>query len=282
MPELTVAHGNAMLAQAWDGDEGAIWAEHADFFESSVRRHQAALMGGARIVEVDRVLDIGCGTGGSTVEAARVAHRGRALGIDLSSAMIERARQTSAEQGVTNASFVHGDVQVWPFDPAGFDVAVSRTGSMFFSDPVAAFTNIAGALRPGGRLALVSWRGPEHNEWFLSLAEAMTLGRGLPTPPPDAPTPFAHADATRVEQILTTSGFTAVRCEALDLPMYFGSTVEEGYRVLSQLLAWMAAGVSEPERARARAALRSTLAQHHTPDGVAFGSGAWLITATRM
>jgi SAM-dependent methyltransferase len=279
--EQPVAEQNRAQEQAWDGDEGQIWAEHADFFETSVREHQAALMAAARITSGERVLDVGCGTGGSSLEAAAAAGPGRVLGIDLSAAMLERARAAAAASGLSNVTFVRGDAQIWPFDPASFDVVISRTGAMFFADQVAAFSNIGRALRPGGRLALVSWREPQANEWIASFAGAMTLGRGLDPPPPGAPSPFAHADPARVRQILGDAGFDDVHCEPRDLPMTFGSTVDEGFDVMVGLLSWMSAKLTAPERDQAMGRLRLLLEQHLRPEGVVFGSAAWVITAVR-
>lgn len=279
--DLPVADQNRGQAQAWDGDEGEIWAEHANFFEGSVREHQAALMAAARIAPGERVLDVGCGTGGSTVMAGEAADPGGALGIDLSGAMLASARAAAAAAGRSNVTFVQGDAQIWPFDPASFDVAISRTGAMFFADQVAAFSNIGRALRPGGRLALVSWREPQANEWITTFVDAMTVGNGLPPPPPEAPSPFAHADPARVERILTDAGFDEVRCVPRDLPMAFGTTVEEGFGVMSRLLSWMTADLAAPDRERALDRLRSLLQQHLRPEGVVFGSAVWVITAAR-
>jgi hypothetical protein len=136
-------------------------------------------------------------------------------------------------------------------------------------------------VRANGRLALVSWQGPERNEWFLSFVDALTLGRGLAPPPPDAPSPFAHADPSRTRQILTDAGFAGVRIDPLELPMYFGATVDEGYEVLSRLLAWITGELAPGERAKAFRRLRDTLVAHQTPDGVTYESRAWLITAAR-
>jgi SAM-dependent methyltransferase len=279
--ELSVAPGNQAQAQAWDGDEGEIWARHPGFFHDSVRLHQARLMRAAAVPTDARVLDVGCGTGDVTCDAARAARQGSVTGIDLSSAMLRRARELAASEGIRNVTFLHGDAQQLAFEPASFDLVISRTGTMFFADQVAAFTNIASAVRPGGRLALMSWQGPERNEWFLAFVEAMTLGRGLAPPPADAPSPFAHADPTRTEGILTAAGFTEVAFEPLELPMYFGATVDEGHRILGELLAWMAGDLDPDERVRAFDRLRDTLEAHETRDGPAFGSGAWLITARR-
>jgi SAM-dependent methyltransferase len=112
----------------------------------------------------DRILDIGCRTGQTTRDAARAAVEGSALAVDLSSEMIALARRLAAAEGVANARFEQADVQIHPFAPAAFDVAIPRTGAMFFGDPVAAFRNIAGALRPSCRLALMAWQELARNE----------------------------------------------------------------------------------------------------------------------
>jgi hypothetical protein len=106
-------------------------------------------------------------------------------------------------------------------------------------------------------------------------------GQGARPPPPNAPSPFAHADPSRTEQILTDTGFADIRIDPLELPMYFGATSDQGYEVLSQLLAWMTGKLTPGERAKAHQRLRDTLVAHETPDGVAYESRAWLITAER-
>ena len=156
---------NVDQARAWDGDSGAHWAEHAARYDASLREHNEHLQAGARISAHERVLDIGCGNGVSTRDAARTASSGRAVGIDLSTAMLEVARSTAAREGVTNVEFVQADAQVYAFGAGTFDVAISRFGVMFFSDPTVAFANVFRALTPGGRLALVVWTEPESNEW---------------------------------------------------------------------------------------------------------------------
>jgi SAM-dependent methyltransferase len=278
---LTVAPGNQAQAQAWDGDEGSVWASYPEFFDDSTRPHHEALMKAAAIGHSDRVLDIGCGTGGSTIAAAQAASHGTAVGIDLSARMLEQARHLAERQGVQNATFIHADAQVYPYDPETFNIAISRTGAMFFADQVAAFGNIATALRPGGRLALVSWQAPTRNEWFHSFVEALTLGRAPRLPPPDAPSPFAHSDPERVVDILTSAGFKAVRTDPLELPMRFGATADEAHEVLRQLLGWMTRDQGQDERESAFANLRKSLETHQTADGVIYRSAVWVITATR-
>jgi ubiquinone/menaquinone biosynthesis C-methylase UbiE len=120
-----------------------------------------------------------------------------ALGVDLSSRMIAEARRRAEAEGVTNVRFEQADAQIYPFDPEAFDVAISRTSAMFFGDPVAAFTNTARALRPGGRLVLLTWQSLPRNEWLLEWTAALTAGRGLPTPPPGAPGPLSLSEPDR-------------------------------------------------------------------------------------
>ena len=278
---LSVAPGNNDQLAAWDGDEGAVWAAHPEFFDSSVRHLHRRLVEAAAVAPDDRVLDLGCGSGQCTRDAARQATRGEAVGIDLSRPMLRVAEETAAREGLGNVRFVHGDAQVHPFEPGTFDVAVSRTGAMFFADQVAAFTNVARALRPGGRLALVSWRSAAENEWFTSLVHALRPDLPVIAPPPDAPSPFRHADPDVTTSILTAGGFEQVALTPLDAPMYFGRDAEEGFRVVSDLLAWMVREVEPAERVESLARLRGLLQAHESGDGVAMGCAAWLITAAR-
>lgn len=144
-------------------------------------------MDAAAIKPTDHVLDVGCGTGQTTRDAARAAALGSALGIDLSSRTITLARQLAADERVANAVFVQGEAQDHAFDPASFDVVAGRTGAMFFGDPVAAFSNLAAALGPGGRLVLLAWQPLADNEWIREFSTALAGRRERPAPPPDAP-----------------------------------------------------------------------------------------------
>src|SRR5213078_2579136 len=142
---------NAGQVGAWDGSEGAFWTAQARRFDETLANCHGPFLAAAAVRERDRVLDVGCGTGQATRDVARVAVNGSALGIDLSSQMIALARRTAAAEGLDNVQFRHADAQIHPFESADFDVVISRMGSMFFGDPVAAFTNLNRVLRPGGR-----------------------------------------------------------------------------------------------------------------------------------
>jgi SAM-dependent methyltransferase len=284
MGDLTTFHvdpSNLDQSRAWDGDEGIYWAEHAERFDGAVVDYHRRLLKAARIEADSDVLDIGCGTGQTTRDAARLAPSGRAVGVDLSSQMLEVASRLAQREGVTNAEFQHADAQLAPFEPGTFDVAISRTGAMFFGDPVAAFTNIGRALRPGGRLATVAWEPISENEWFRAISTSLAGGRDLPVPPPEAPGPFALSDPGRVRRLLTSAGFTEPQLEDLRSPMNFGPSAEDAHKFIVGLSGWMLEGLDDAGRRRALDDLFTSLKEHETARGVEYQSAMWLITAAR-
>jgi SAM-dependent methyltransferase len=272
---------NASQVTAWDGDEGAFWTAQARRFDASLANCQGPFLDAAAIHRSDSVLDVGCGTGQTTRDAARVATNGLALGVDLSSQMIALAKETAVGEGLANVEFQQGDAQNHPFESASFDVVISRMGSMFFGDPGAAFANLRRALRPGGRLTLLTWQAAADNEWLTEFRAAMAVGRDLPSPPHDAPGPFAFADPARVTAILANAGFTDVSFHALNAPMMFGPDPDEAFEFVEALTRWMANGLDEAGRAAGHAALRTTISEHTGDRGVAFQCATWIIQARK-
>ncbi|MBO0807205.1 MAG: class I SAM-dependent methyltransferase [Actinobacteria bacterium] len=204
---------NLSQLKSWDGAGGGFWVDNADRFDKGVAGYRPSFMAAAAIEETSHVLDIGCGTGQETRDAARAAPAGAALGVDLSSGMVELARRRAQLEGLGNVSFEQADAQVRPFSAQGFDVAISRHGAMFFGDPVAAFTNIGLALRPGGRLVLLTWQPFERQDWLSSFFTALAGGGPVPVPPSDAPSPFALSDPERVRALLVAAGFVDVHMD---------------------------------------------------------------------
>lgn len=278
---IPVDSANTEQLRAWDGDEGAYWASHAEHFDRSAVPFHRRLLDAAAIEAAARVLDIGCGTGRSTRDAARAAHAGSALGVDLSSRMLDYARGRAAEEGIANVAFEQADAQIAPFDAESFDVAISNAGATFFGDLVAGFTNVARALRPGGRVALVTWQSLPHNEWIGELRGALAGGRDLPEPPPDAQSPFALAEPDRVRNILTSAGFEHVELDGATERMWFGDDGNDAYEFVLGLLGWMLDDLDDAGKARARDALRATTTAHETSDGVLYDSAVWTIRAVR-
>jgi SAM-dependent methyltransferase len=276
---VDVDPGNAAQLGAWDGAQGAHWAAQADRFDRAVARYDEPFLAAAGLRPGDRVLDVGCGTGRTTRDAARIT--GSAVGVDLSSAMLDVARRRAAEEGLTGVRFEQADAQVAAFPPAGFDVAISRTGAMFFADPVAALANVGGALVPGGRLVLLVWQALEANEWMTEILGALAAGRPLPAPPPDAPGPFSLADPGRIRAMLTAAGHRQVEVEGLAEPEWFGTDADDAVAFVLGLAGWLLDGLGPAARDGAVADLRRRMEAHAGPGGVELGSAAWLVTARR-
>ncbi|MFC8073939.1 class I SAM-dependent methyltransferase [Streptomyces sp. NPDC057307] len=264
-------------------------------YDAELRLHNEHLRAAARVGSGDRVLDIGCGTGRTTREAARAAVTGSALGIDISAPMLARARRLSAEQGPPNVSYEQADAQVHGFPPARFDLCISRFGTMFFADPVAAFTNVGRALRPGARLVLLVWQDRDANEWASAIRRSLTAATATPAPPasPTPPTPpaapapgpnaFSLADPVVTEGILAAAGFMDVGFTDVHEPVYYGPDTATAFDSVLRLLKFqdLLVGLDAAAAEQARTRLRATLAAHDTGDGVYFDSRAWLVTARR-
>jgi SAM-dependent methyltransferase len=274
---------NVDQAKAWDGDEGAHWVKHAARYDASLREHNAHLQAGARIQPNERVLDVGCGNGVSTRDAARSASSGGAVGMDLSAAMLDLARSTAAAEGLANVEFVQGDAQAYAFDEASFDVVISRFGVMFFADPTAAFTNVFQAVTPGGRLALVVWKSLGENEFFAEIGKALGAGRDIPPPPPGTPSPFGLADADFVHTVLEGAGFANVTLDPFHAVYPAGDDPDDAFAYARGLgfSRRLLQDLDDATSARALDALRATIDAHDTGRGVVFDSACWLIGATR-
>ena len=275
---------NVEMAAAWDGHEGDMWTEHADHYERAGWRLWKRFEEGGFVGPGHRVLDIGCGTGRSSRDVARtVGPAGEVLGVDLSGRMVAEARRRAASEGLENVRFEQADAQVHPFAEGEFDAVISNFGAMFFSDPVAAFSNFGRAVRAGGRLAMLGWRELARNEWLLGFREALAAGRTLPEPPPGAPGPFGLADADRDRDILAAAGFVDVELRSIDEPVEFGTDLDDAYAFArtAGIVEGLTKDLDEQTRADALARLRAMLAAHETPEGVLLGTSAWLITARK-
>ena len=268
---------------AWNGHEGDVWTERADDYDRASGRILERLLRAGVIGGTDRVLDVGCGTGKASRQAARIAAQGSVVGIDLSARMLQLARKRAAEEALANVDFVQGDAQVFPFEAGAFDVAISSFGGMFFEDAIAAYKNVANAVRPGGTLAMLAWRSLPENEWLVALRSALAVGRDLPMPPPDGPTPFSLADPERVTRLLTSAGFAEVTLTPIDEPIDLGADATEAYAFAETMgiVEGLTGELDADLRSTALANLAELLRQRAAPSGVLLDSAAWLITARR-
>ena len=272
---------NVDQASAWDGPEGAAWAADWQAYDRSTAAYREDLLDAAAIRDGEWVLDVGCGNGRTSRDAARRTPSGHVLGIDLSAPMLARARQLAADEGISNLVLVQGDAQVHPFEAGAFAVAIGSFSTMFFADKKAGFANIAHSLRPGGRLALLAWQAVSENEQFRTIFGALAAGRGVPSPPPGAPSPFGLADEATGRDWVAAAGFVDIGYESLHRPFNIADTAQEAYDffVRSPMTTGMTRDLDEPTRASALAALHDALSAHETSDGVVFDSAVWRITA---
>jgi SAM-dependent methyltransferase len=252
-------------------------------YDAELRRHNEALRGACGIQPRDHILDIGCGSGQTTRQAARTAAAGSALGVDVSAPAIERARELARAEGLRNATFERADAQVHQFPAERFDVAISRFGTMFFADPAAAFANIRRALRPGGRLVMMVWQAANRNEWDVTIRQSLQ-GPEAPTPVTSGgPDPFSLADPPIVTDLLQAAGFANIAFTDVREPVYYGPDVPaaldwvRGFTSTSEALKRL----DPTAAAHALDRLRDALAAHTTNNGIIFNSRAWIVTANR-
>lgn len=278
-----MTEANADQRDYWNRDEARHWVVQQHRFDEMLEPFGVAMLAAAAVTSAEHVLDIGCGNGAATRLAARSATLGTALGIDLSEMMVERARETARAENVENVTFEVNDAQTCAFEPT-IDCAISRFGVMFFDDPVAAFTNIRVALRPGGRLALVVWQELAKNDWVsvpvsAALAHVPPPARGEP----GAPGPFAFADRDRLRQILEDAGFCDCSIEPFEAPMLVGGrgTVDEAVDFLfnTGMGQGLVAETTPELRTKVTQAVRDSFSPHATSDGVRLGAAVWIATA---
>jgi SAM-dependent methyltransferase len=251
-------------------------------YDAELQLHNEPFREALGIRAADRVLDIGCGTGQTTREVALVTSDGDALGVDIDGRMISRARQLADRDGVPNVRFEVGDAQAHPFPSEGFDVAISRFGTMFFSDPDMAFRNIARAVRAGGRLVMMVWRAHDRNEWAVAIDQALGAGeRGVAAAP--GSDPFSLAEPPTVRRILAAAGFADSDFHDVDLPVYYGEDVDAALAFVGRFVNVREALSRSDPRATGTilARLRATLESRASERGVWLGSRAWIVTARR-
>ena len=252
--------------------------DRTDFYDAELRRHNDRFRAALEIGPRDRVLDIGCGAGQSTREAARAAVEGSAIGVETSEEMLQVARRRSAEEGLRNIAFELGDAQEHPFPAAHFDLCISRFGTMFFADPLAAFTHIARAMRPDARLVLLVWQGHERNEWSTAIQHALAPEDA---PSASAPAAFSLGDRTATMRLLTAAGFASIDFEEVHEPVYYGPDIDAAQDAIVALFLPNAPAGPNPAPDETLRRLRALLQAHLTPEGVFFDSRAWIVSARR-
>jgi SAM-dependent methyltransferase len=269
------------FASYWNQAGGQAWADLQDLMDRLNQPIAEVLIDRAFPGEGGAVLDVGCGAGATTLAMAeRLGPQGRCVGLDISEPLLASARRRADELGLATASLVQGDAQTYELEQGAFDAIMSRFGVMFFSDFDAAFANLRGTLKPGGRITFACWRSPQDNPLAQVPAKAAApFLPPLPEPDLDAPGRWAFADPERVRGILSRSGWRDIAIEPLDAPTPLSL---DDAMTLNLRMGALGAALKEQNdqvREKVRTAVAESL-QPHVEDGlVRMTAACWLVTA---
>ena len=270
----------------WNGDSGDRWAANLARLDLMLQDFGDAAVAAADAKAGEHILDIGCGSGTSSFALARcVEPEGHVLGVDISEQLVVIAR--AATPAGAPIEFRLADAAKAPLPAGRFDLLFSRFGVMFFDDPVAAFAHMRGALKPGGRLAFVCWRGAAENDWVRLPMSAIRDIVDVPAAYPQTPGPFAFGDRERMARILAAAGFTAIDIAPFDAAIAYGrgatreEAIDDALDMACQVgpLSRALADQSEDVRARAAEAVRAAFEKRPGDTSIRIDGAAWIVTA---
>jgi ubiquinone/menaquinone biosynthesis C-methylase UbiE len=276
----TTPRTNEEQIALWNDTAGRAWVELQETLDRVLEPFEHLLVEAVAARKARRVLDVGCGTGSTTLAIARqLGPKGTAVGVDISEPMIALAKQR-AERESAPARFICADAQTYAFDDKSFDMIVSRFGVMFFDDSVRAFANLRRAAAPKADLRVVVWRSPADNP-FMTAAEraAAPFLPELPARRPDEPGQFAFADRSRVHSILEKSGWTEIDIEPLDVVCTLPASKLDAYFTKLGPLGRVLQQVDEQERSRIIEAVRAAFGPYVHGAAVRFTAACWLVEA---
>jgi SAM-dependent methyltransferase len=274
---------NADMLAFWNGQGGHTWVARQAHTDTTLAPVTEALLARAAPRIGERVLDVGCGCGGPTLDFARaVGLAGRVVALDISGPMLAEGQRRADAAGIANVDWRQADPATAAL--GGYDLLTSAFGVMFFGNPVGAFTHMHRAANPGARMALVCWRKLTENPWMEVPMTA--VARHLPPRPkpvPNAPGMFAFADPEYVTQVLTDAGWAPPQFEKLDLDLDIaaGHGLEEAVVQSTQIgsvNSWLRNQPAEIVSA-AGASLREALAAHVDGASVRLPGAMWLISS---
>ncbi len=284
MSRLEALGDNAPQIEYWNGPAGDKWARLADSQDVMQEALGFAAMDALDLRPGHAVIDVGCGSGATTMEIARrIGPGGSVLGVDISTPMLDVGRARLQAAGADGVTFDNADAATYPFHKGTFDRVFSRFGVMFFIDPVAAFANLRGGLESGGRLAFVCWQPIDKNPWMgIPLQVAL---RHIPPPPPaepDAPGPMAYANPDRVRKILSDAGFGDIRLEPLETLLPLEADVAGTVQKLLMLgpATRLLGDATDEIKARVADDLADAISEFQSDSGVKMGSATWIVSAT--
>ncbi|MFK7896628.1 MAG: class I SAM-dependent methyltransferase [Myxococcota bacterium] len=271
---------NGQQIEYWNNNAGPTWVESQENMDRMLAPVTNALLGRCAVVPDERVLDVGCGCGDTSIQLGQA---GAAVwGIDISEPMLGRAKERAKSQGLSQVAFGQTDAATQALTP-DHDLIVSRFGVMFFDDPEAAFRNLRSGLSPNGRLCFICWQPMVKNPWITTAGQAVAPFLAPPENPPDphAPGPFALADADRLRGILAQAGFAEIEIDSTELTLHLADTIEEAMEMQTRI-GPVARAINELEgevRDQALAAARDALESKMTAGGLNLGAACWLVHA---
>jgi SAM-dependent methyltransferase len=276
---------DALKGEDWAGEMGVRWLASLDRFEGMIAPIGTALLERAAYRPGERVLDLGCGGGATTLAIAEtVGPEGAAVGLDIAPMLVEAATRRAADAPST-ARFVCADAATAILGEPPFDRLFSRFGSMFFAEPVPAFANLRAMLKPGARVDLAVWAHPRDNAWMMEVMGIVRAHVEVPPAIPRAPGPFAFEDLGYLGEVLTAAGFTGIQSVPYAGEQPVGGPEAGAAEATDFVLTSMAAGrilaeQGESVLAAARADLEAMFARHHRAgEGVMLACKAWLVSA---
>jgi ubiquinone/menaquinone biosynthesis C-methylase UbiE len=264
----------------WNGVSGNAWVDEQELIDRVLQPFADLLIEGISTASGSDVLDVGCGTGTTTLAAARLlGARGHCVGVDISETMIAAACSRAEREGAA-ATFVRDDAEIHAFKPASFDLIISRFGVMFFNDSVRAFANLKRAAKNSAQLRFIAWRGPADNP-FMTVAEraAAPFLPNAPARDPNAPGQFAFADQNRVRRILEESGWIDIDIEPVDVACTFPEKELIRYFTRFGPLGRALPAADEATRRRIVEVARAAFDPYVHGTEVRFNGASWLVLA---
>jgi ubiquinone/menaquinone biosynthesis C-methylase UbiE len=283
-----VAAENEEALEAWDGVLFDRFLQFREIVTAGLGAHGEAALAAHPPQSGDRVLDIGCGFGDTSLRiAGLVGNSGAVLGVDVAPRFIEAAQAEAEEASAANVGYAVRDVQVTEFEDR-FDYAFARFGTMFFANPVAAMRNVRKALAPGGRLCMVVWRRKLDNDWLHraeTVVEEFVEEPEETDEPTCGPGPFSMANADTVSDILLNAGFAEIELRRCDIPILIGRDLDHAVEFVTAIgpageVIRLAGEEAEKIRPRIEAALREALVEFEGPDGVVADASTWIVSAS--
>ena len=276
---------NSNMHEFWNNAGGHMWVNYQHVIEASMAPFGQKVMDVLDFNDGDRVLDIGCGCGGTSFEIAQlVGSKGSVFGVDISEMIIESAKNRVYKTNHENIVFECLDAQIHSFEVNVFNAVFSRFGVMFFDDPIAAFKNIRKSLVRGGRMAFVCWQAVKEIEWINVPRNIVGNYIDLPPQSPtNEPGGFSFADANRVKDILYSAGFIDVVVDKFSSKINVGADLDEALRFMTHV--GPAGSVLDNSEIDGKTKAKFTndlcvaLEAYQTNQGIELGSAMWIVTA---